>query len=120
MIYTITVPMKCLEISFSVVENQEAKDPGSKYDIVVIILNSELRIYAVTNDPEFKFQNKILEIHANVDLYDKEYVGHASGLKIDLVPRLSKDQVIYLVTYYEQTNNMLLYSYKRQVLQFDF
>lgn len=118
-IYSVKVGMKCLEISFSVVKVEE-KSSAVFFNIVVAILDSELRIYALTNDAKFVDRDQTLPVHSKVDLYDKELLGHAFGLKIDLAPRLDEKQVIYLLNYFEQSNNMLLYSYRRQIYQFDF
>jgi len=90
LIYSVAIELKCLEISLSVVKISGPNEPSSQYDIIIGILDSELRIYTLTNDPTFGPHDKLLPIYAKVDLYDTETPGHAFGLKIDLVPRLSE------------------------------
>ena len=87
---------------------------------MVIILDSDLRLHAVRNNAWFKDKNQALPLYARIDLYDEDEFVRVQGLKIDLAPRLSPSQAIYVVTYFEQSKNMLLQSYTRVVLQFDF
>lgn len=115
--------IECAEISFSVIERKESSTQTRvgqipSHEVVVIILDQQLRIHLISNSPKMPFPNKILPIYANLDLYNPQLEKHVHALKIDLVPRLSLYQTNYLSIYFDSSENMLNQSFKRVILLF--